>query len=562
MEGNGLKHSEKFRARALFDAVEAYGIQDVVISPGSRNAPLIIEAESRPQFTRHVITDERSAAFTALGMASASEKPVMLVCTSGSAVLNYHPAVAEAFYAKIPLIVVSADRPTYRIDKGEGQTIRQHEVLKNHTFVSVTLSEEVNKPELLQAQLEKTFRAALEHKGPVHINIPFEEPLYGFVSGHEKLKFSPYEEKDLPVADETLDRLESIWKKARRKLILVSQMPLSERPLEQLERLVQFGDTVILTENIANVNGKDYLSHTDRLIFPLTASEWKELAPDLVITVGRNIISKKIKFLLREQKPALGHWHVEKTTLPPDTFDVLSEHINTSPGMCFSQLLFRIYDYEPPTSYASLWKELARRREEKHKAFLKNPDFGDLKFYEILSQILPQDWQVEWANSTVVRYAQLFPFRPEILHYANRGTSGIDGSVSTAVGRAKKSGRPTLLVTGDLSMLYDSNGLWQEIPENLKIIVINNGGGDIFRFIPGPSEVSAYEKYFVARHGKNFEYLGRFYGLKYTSLKTRLPREAREKLETFLHSDLQMLEIDTSETENARLLRAYFSSLK
>ena len=559
-----MKHSDKTKARFIFDAAESYGIADVVISPGSRNAPLIIESVTREGLNKHVIVDERSAAFTALGMASMSDRPVMLICTSGSAVLNYHPAVAEAFYSQVPLIVVSADRPTYRIDKGEGQTIRQHGVLKNHTAYHTTLPDEENATEEIKEKIAKAFRTAWLHKVPVHINVPFEEPLYEMVPAHEPVTFEKVERELQMVPDDHLDRLEKVWKQAGKKLIIVSQMRPDERPVDELKKLAQFDDTVVLTENISNVEDPGFLAHIDRLIFPMDIGEWRRFAPDLVVTVGRNIISKKIKYLLRDVKPSLGHWHAGESLISLDTFDVQTEHIQVEPSVFLSQLLFRIYDWNPENKdYRKKWFDLAGNRKEKHDAFISSLPFGDMKFYQLLSGILPADYVVEWANSTVVRYAQLFDFEKGILHFSNRGTSGIDGSVSTAEGRAKKTSRPVLLVTGDLSFMYDSNGLWQDVPDNLKIIVINNGGGDIFKFIPGPSDVKGYDRFFVAKHQNRYVALAQQFGMGYSFLKTTDVETARGKISEFISSSTaQILEIDTSETDNASILKRYFNSLK
>jgi len=558
-------HSTKRSARIIMAALRSAGIRDLVVSPGSRNAPLIIEALAAG-YKPEVIVDERSAGFTALGMAQQSGMPAVLICTSGTAVLNYHPAVAEAFYARIPLIVISADRPPYRIDKGEGQTIRQHEVLKNHTHYSVSLPLDGDGDET-EAWVAQAVQTAFTHQGPVHINVPFEEPLYEQTDINENYGFDFSLRPDEPVIpDRLVDEAEQIWKMAKRKLFIVSQNRPSDTLQTQLERLAQMDDTVILTENLANVHHSSFHPHIDRLIFPFDNDEWKNYAPDLVITVGLNIISKKIKYLLRAVPPAYGHWHIGRHTVPPDTFDVLTRHWDTSPEMFLSQLLFRIYDFEPESDYKSLWDDLETYRRQKHEAFVRELPPGDMLIYKTLAQsdIPPHIFQ--WSNSTVVRYAQLFAFPRRHLHYANRGTSGIDGSLSTAAGAARRSGKPVLHVSGDLSFQYDNNGLWPGLPDNLKIITINNGGGDIFRFIPGPSQVPGYEKYFVYRHQKDFSNLAAHYGLNYRKLTARpgdTPEPFAENISAFLHDpETRILEIDTSATDNAGILKQYFHFLK
>jgi 2-succinyl-5-enolpyruvyl-6-hydroxy-3-cyclohexene-1-carboxylate synthase len=546
-------------------AARQAGIVDVVISPGSRNAPLIIEAEAYPGLQKHIIVDERTAAFTALGMSQASNKPVMLICTSGTAVLNYHPAVAEAFYSRIPLIVVSADRPPYRIDKGEGQTIRQKDVLKNHTLVSVNLPLE-NEEKKTKTLIAYAFEKAIRHKGPVHINVPFEEPLYEFSKNQEPLPFIRIgnEFSPTPVADEILNHAEKIWKKSKKKLIIVSQIQASPVLTKQLERLAKFPDTVVLTENLSNVQGNKILAHIDRLVFPLTAEEWQSYAPDLVVTIGNNIISKKIKYLLRETKIPNGHWHIGNAPVIPDTFDILTEHFQTDPEIFLSQLLFRIYDTEPVSDFSAIWWKLAADRKMKHGKYLKNIPAGDFCFYELLSKKIRPPYYIQWGNSTVIRYAQLVEFAHGIKHFSNRGTSGIDGSLSTAVGFARKTSGPVLAVLGDLSFRYDANALWQELPPNLKIIVIRNNGGDIFRFIPGPSLVQNFEKYFVASGVPmpDIRLTAESYGIDYMYTRPDHKKELQAAIDEFLNYDKNLIwELDTARYNNAKILKEYFRFL-
>ncbi len=555
-------HSAKAQVRLLFDHLEAAGVRDLVISPGSRNAPLIIEAQARPHFEKTVIPDERSAGFVALGMAEASGQPVAVISTSGTAMLNYHPAVAEAFYRQLPLIVISADRPEYRIDKGEGQSIRQRGALHNHVIAETHLSESES-PEAWNQQLTDVFSRLLQQNGPVHINMPFEEPLYETTGSVTRQTISAYSRPEAgPLDDARIDRLEKIWQQAGRKMIIAAQGRFDPIVNLQLERLAARPDTVVLTETTANLDAKGLLAHIDRLIFPLTGAQWEQLAPDLVISLGNNIISKKIKFLLRQRPPAQGHWHIGPHYITPDTFDRLTEHIHTSPALFFSQWLFRTAYEKPGGHYARRWMHLAARRAAKHREFARKVAWSDWMFYDLLSQNLPAGHHVHWANSTVVRYAQLFDFHNRVRHSANRGTSGIDGSHSTALGYARRTQAPVLHVTGDLSFLYDSNALWAPWPANLKTIVLQNGGGDIFRFIPGPSSVENYERYFVAPPAADLEKLAEAFGLNTLTITTKSRSRAAGQLQDFLADTAsQILIVDTSDAPNAQILREYFKAL-
>jgi len=553
------KHSDKPTAQLLSAALLKAGIRYIVISPGSRNAPLIIEFTNQPAFHNLSIVDERVAGFFALGIAQQTGRPAVLVCTSGSALLNYYPAIAEAFYSHIPLIVVSADRPQKWIDQGEGQTIRQHGVFKNHSWYNTTLSETGTEQDAYD--IKQAIETAFKRRGPVHINMPFDEPLYQII------------EKDLPETGNIqtefpdkiyevgfLEQFEQKWQASKRKMILVGQHKPSEFLQLQLNKLAEDPSVIILTENIANVTNEKFINNIDQAIFSLDDDQLKDLKPDILMTIGRNIVSKKIKQFLRKHQPK-EHWHVEKTALPPDTFEVLSQHFDTAPEMFLSQFLFLV---KPVTSdYQQKWLDIKQKHKLLHQKFLQQTGFSDLKSFELISQNIPNGYMVQWGNSSTIRYAQLFDYKPDIIHFSNRGTSGIDGSTSTASGAAYASGKPTLLVTGDISFLYDSNGLWHKyLPDNFKIILINNGGGEIFNFIPGPSQTGALNDFFVAKHRYDAAKLAEMYHLDYQKasnldeLKTGIQKLFDK------NDQSQLLEINTKAVDNAEVLKAYFKSIK
>ena len=553
------KHSAKPTAQLLSAALLEAGIRDIIISPGSRNAPLIIEFTNQPEFNNLSIVDERVAGFFGLGMAQQTGRPVVLVCTSGSALLNYYPAIAEAFYSHIPLIVVSADRPQKWIDQGEGQTIRQHEVFKNHSWYNVTLSETGTEQDL--NDLKTAIETAFKRRGPVHINMPFDEPLYQIVekefpeTGHIQTEFP---DKIYDVA--FLEQFEQKWQAAKQKMILVGQHQPSEFLQLQLNKLAEDTSVIILTENIANVTNGKFINNIDQVIFSLDDNRLEDLKPDILITIGRNIVSKKIKQFLRQHQPQ-EHWHVEKTALPPDTFEALTQHFDTAPEMFLSQFLFLV---KPVTSdYQQKWLDIKQKHKQIHQKFLQKTGFSDLKTFELISQNIPGGYMVQWSNSSTIRYAQLFDYKPDIIHFSNRGTSGIDGSTSTAAGAAYASGKPVLLVTGDISFLYDSNGLWHKyLPDNFKIILINNGGGEIFNFIPGPSQTGAINEFFATKHQYDAAKLAEMYHLGYQKVTNLDELQSGIQKLFATNKQAQLLEIDTKEVDNAGVLKAYFSNLK
>ena len=561
-----MKHSSKKSAQLLAAHLQQANISNIVISPGSRNAPLIIEFTNQKFFKNHSVVDERSAGFFALGMAQQLKQAVVLVCSSGSALLNYYPAVAEAFYSKIPLIIVSADRPQKWVDQGEGQTIRQHKVLSKHTHfdTSLNINELPKDLEFNDSQIGLAIKTALEKQGPVHINIPFDEPLYEVVENNTlTISKNHINLSDPIVNDNIVSKLAQKWLESSKKMILVGQYPISGSLQQQLDKLSQDPSVIVLNENISNVQSEKFINNIDQAIFALSDEQLDVLKPDILITIGRNLISKKIKQFLRKHKP-IQHWHIEKTDVAPNTFEALTIHINTSAEMFLSQFLFLIYDKldKNNSDYQSKWLKIKHRNKLLHQKFLSKTHFSDLKVFELISQNIPNNYMIQWGNSSTIRYAQLFDFEQDIVHFSNRGTSGIDGCTSTAVGAAFVADRPTLLVTGDISFLYDSNGLWNKyIPDNFKIIIINNGGGDIFNFIPGPSKTEALDDFFVTKHKYKAGDLAKMFHLDYilvnnlTDLKTKM-------LDFFKQNKkAQILEIDTSKIENHKVLKAYFKNL-
>ncbi len=552
-------HSNKLSAQIIAKKLIEYNISDIVISPGSRNAPLIIEFTNQKFFNNISVIDERSAGFFGLGIAQQKQKPVALICTSGSALLNYYPAIAEAFYSRIPLIVISADRPQKWIDQGEGQTIRQDKIFINHSLYNFTFDE--NNNVLNEQKCDKAIKTCIEKKSPVHINIPFDEPLYDTVKiNKNEAKPIQFSINTPEINNDTLQELFKIWQKSNKIMILAGQLSPTDFIEKQLVKLSNFSNLIVLNENISNIVHDKFINNIDQNIFYANENELEQLKPDLLITIGRNIISKKIKQFLRNHKPA-NHWHIEQNPFTaPDTFEALTAHIDTTPEMFFSQLLFLIYDLNTSKgNYRQKWLALKDKHKKKHKEYLEKIEFSDLKVFEFLSDNIPENMMLQWGNSSTVRYAQLFDFKKNIKHFANRGTSGIDGSTSTAIGACYATKIPTLMVSGDISFLYDSNSLWNKhIPNNFKIIVINNGGGDIFNFIPGPTKTKAIDAFFVTKHKLKVKKLAEMYGLEY-SLISNLT-ELKESFNNFINdnSNPKIMEIDTSKIDNAKILKNYF----
>jgi 2-succinyl-5-enolpyruvyl-6-hydroxy-3-cyclohexene-1-carboxylate synthase len=556
-------YSKKVLAQIVIHACEFNGIETVVVSPGSRNAPLSIGFHNNPKIKALSIVDERSAAFFALGIAQQSNKPVALVCTSGSALLNYYPAIAEAFFSGIPLVILSADRPKHLLNIGDGQTINQNAVFKNHILESVNLIEDAK---LTIENFEKVDAAILKsitEKGPVHINIPFDEPLYETTSELIDLPQKVKPEKlslldEIPIEVDDLERFSTIWNTSKKKLVLVGVHAPSELIQTQINHLLKDESVLVFTETTSNVYHKKAINSIDKLIAPLSDEEFKALQPDILLSFGSVVVSKKIKQFLREYQPK-HHWHVGKK-MALNTYHCLSHHFNISAELFFSQFFFLTTTIK--SDYQSKWLAIKNDRNTNHDIYLKAAPFSDLKVFNMIIKSLPNDIMLQLSNSSIVRYSQLFDIDNSLNVFCNRGTSGIDGSTSTAIGAAYYSKKQTVFITGDISFFYDSNALWNAtIKSDFRIILINNSGGGIFRFIKGPLESNAVD-FFETPHNLSAEQLCKMFDFAYSTANSM--ENLEDRLRTFYQKtdQPQLLEIFTPREVNDVVLKKYFTELK
>ncbi|TDD97974.1 2-succinyl-5-enolpyruvyl-6-hydroxy-3-cyclohexene-1-carboxylic-acid synthase [Flavobacterium cellulosilyticum] len=544
-------------AQSVIEICLAKGIKNIIISPGSRNAPLTIGFVSNPDFNCFSIADERCAAFFALGIAQQTNKPTAVVCTSGSALLNYYPAFSEAFYNQIPLVVISADRPQNKIDIGDGQTIRQQNVFKNHSLYNANLSQEASVENDLE--INKAINKAFTKKGPVHINVPFEEPLYQTVSKlNVDVTISALAKKQKKISIDEIIAYTNIWNKSKKKLILVGENKPNAIDVEIINFLAKDDSVVVMTETTSNLHHPSFLHNIDTIITPFTKKEFVKLQPEILITFGGMVVSKRIKGFLRAYAPS-NHWHIDELRAY-DTYGCLTKHFKVNPNQFFNQFLN--FTIPIPSKYKSSFAAIASLRQSKHQEYLDTIPFSDFKVFEKIISSLKHDSMVHLSNSSAIRYAQLFKIDSSITVFCNRGTSGIDGSTSTAIGAAVANEKQTTLITGDISFLYDSNALWNEyIPKNFKIILINNGGGGIFRILPGHEETPVFNKFFETSHCHTAEYLAKMYGFEYSIASDETSLE--NSLETFYSQNEIpcILEIFTPTRENDKILLQYFKEL-
>ena len=577
-------------AQTLILSCLKFDLFDVVISPGSRNVPLAIGFASNKKFKCYSIVDERSAAFFALGLSQKSKKPTILICTSGSALLNYYPAVAEAYYSEIPLIILSADRPEYKINIGDGQTINQsnvfeknilysnslkqdcshatEEIIKSNLQKIVNVKADFSKIEKLQKSIQKNneeiieiaFNLSINKMQPVHLNVPMEEPLYEFNDSPSiSVKVKKKTEKRLSLTD--LDNFYKAINKASKIMILIGVSDGNILSKKSIQKINSCSSIIVMKEHTSNVFNESFISNIDRLIGPIelqsnSDSLFDELSPEIVISLGGMIVSKKIKSFLRNYKPR-KHFHIGNN-ISKDSFYSGVEHINTTANKFFENIDLNKSD----SKYFEKWNQLDYSKLDLHNRYMKVINFSDLKVFEILTNWIPKKYNIQVANSTPIRYFQLFDLKNKNMMFANRGTSGIDGSTSTAIGSSVQNDSPVLLVTGDLSFFYDVNALWNNhIPKNFRIIIINNSGGGIFKILPGFKENNLFSEFIETQHNLSARLIAKMFNFNYTRVSTKFGLNLY--LRTFFKNSKKpkILEIKTSSVKSTKILKEYFRYL-
>jgi 2-succinyl-5-enolpyruvyl-6-hydroxy-3-cyclohexene-1-carboxylate synthase len=537
-------------------------IKDIVISPGSRNAPMMLTFPEYEAFNIYSIIDERSAGFFALGIAQKTRRPVVLNCTSGSALLNYAPALAEAYYQQIPLIVLSADRPEKLVDQGDGQAIRQKNVFQNYVRKSVHLPEDIKSTEKLIKYQKLVFRAIEASQkpvmGPVHINVPLDEPIYGEKPKSNITLLSLSTGKTILKLSKTKNELiRSKWETAKKKMIIVGQSIPNFELNNCLIDLAKNDDVTVLTETTSNLHSSLFIDKIDQTLTQINKENEIDFYPDLIVSMGGHIVSKKIKAWLRDNEK-LEHWHISLDENAPNVFFHLSEHIRIHEVDFLKNLV------SAKTSdklFQELWLKAKKQGQDLHEVFLSKIPYSDLMIFNALQETLPENIQLHFANSTPVRYSQLFNFGKNTIIDSNRGVSGIDGSVSTALGQSLAFDGQTIVLTGDLSFFYDNNALWNTyLHPKFKIILINNGGGGIFRFINGPLNSGKIDL-FETPHHRTAKRLAEDASMTYISCNKK--EDLHSAISSLIaYPKATVLEIFTPRETNDKVLKEYFFYLE
>lgn len=513
-------------------------------------------------FTCYSVPDERSAAFTAMGMTLEDHKPVAVICTSGSAAMNFYPAIAEAFYQKLPLVAITADRPLELIDQGVGQTVRQQKVYGEHVVAEANLLRDPG-DELSNSYNQRLINEVMlaSVRGPVHINVPFDEPLYDLL---QRMEDEVQVIRGVPSVPSppVLTPFAEIWNNSEKIMVLAGHMPPDQRLVKAVEALNHRSPFLLLTETVTNLPVDNSIATIDRLVNTIDSVEKRELQPDLLITMGGEIVSKMIKQFLADY-PSVQHWHLSDTGEVRDTFRQLKGVVRSEIALFFETLASLAKKGDP--QYRDKWLERASFKRAAHQEYLGKAPHSDLTVFEAIFSSIPQNCIVHSANSASIRYAQLFDHHPSIKHYTNRGTSGIDGCTSTAIGHALNTDKLVVLLTGDIAFLYDSNAFWNDrLPPNLRVIVINNCGGNIFRIIKGPSGQETFERFQETKHNLNLKGVANIFNIEYQQVDKMA--DLRERLAGFLDISFskapQILEVTTPRLENPEVLKAYFKYIR
>lgn len=540
------------------------GIQNAILSPGSRCAPLTLAFVRHPEIHSRTISDERSAGFIALGMAQQLGQPVVLVCTSGSAALNYFPAVSEAFFQQIPLLILTADRPAEWIDQWDGQTIFQEEVYGKHVKKTFRFPDSFEQKDQVwhagrivneAINLSRQFPA-----GPVHINIPLREPFYP--TEGEKFEYPEIPREFTTVtsqpqlSEESLKHIKNRLQEVKRLMIIPGQQKPNPSLQSLLDQLSKKQNVVVVADTISNLQGEHSICLHDHWLGNENLPG--ELAPDLVISFGKSLISKSLKQFLRKQ--AISHWHIQPDGQAKDTFQHLTRILACSPLGFFTWLAQNLPTQE--SEFAKAWMSLEKKVQAALPLAFESVEFGEYSALHTLLKKIPPFSKIHLANSMAVRYVNFLGKRNQEI-ICNRGTSGIDGSNSTAVGCTFTTKEPVTLITGDMAFFYDRNAFWHNYAmPNLRIVMLNNHAGGIFRLIEGPAKQPELEEFFETRQKLNAFHLAAEFGFEYQLIKNQ--EELEKALTNFYEPSLKLkiLEIESSSPKNAEILKQVKTHIK
>ncbi len=558
----------------MVETLARLGLKSAIACPGSRSTPLTVALARHPQIQTVPILDERSAGFWALGLAKASGLPTVLVCTSGTAGANFFPAVIEARESGVPLIVLTADRPPELRQCRSGQTIDQIKLFGNYVQYYSEMAVPVASFEMLnyarQTMVHAWRRSLLPGKGVVHLNCPFRDPLApATVEDIDDLQslepnqffaaISPVIKAQVLPATLPIE----IWRSQPRGIIIagVDQPEYPDRYCQAIAHLSKCLGYPVLAEALSPV--RNYAGYFPTLItsyeFVLRhQSVAAELAPQIVIQFGALPTSKTLRAWLQNHQPQT--WILAAGVDNVDALHNPSQQIWISSP---EQLLAALPKQEQSNPvYRENWlRQEQHIRTQLAEKLQRTSNFVEAKIAWLLSQHLPSDSSIFFANSMTVRYAEFFwqANHRRITPYFNRGANGIDGTLSTALGIAQQHS-PCVLLTGDLAFLHDTNGLLT-VPQfrgSLTVIVVNNCGGGIFELLDIAQSEDVFEEYFVTPQTVDLGQLCLAYGVKYQAVNSE--QALIEACQTLPKIGVRILEIKGDRRHDVQWLKSLFAS--
>ncbi len=541
------------------------GVQDVVISPGSRSTPLAYAFSQTKEIQHYIQIDERSAGYLALGISKAKQLPVVLLCTSGTAAANYFPAIVEAHYARIPLIVVTADRPHELREVGAPQAIDQIQLYGHHVKWSVDFPIADSHAETLPFIERHTSRAISmaqsAPRGPVHVNIPFREPLlldFAYKTKESLFKGSEYGEV---VASKTSERIfrEAIIN-TKRGLLIIGELQ-GDMDFDAFWTFAQAIQWPVLVDSLSQL--RTSIPHSckglviDQYDALLKSEKFKQaVVPEVVIRFGPQPVSKPLSLYLKSLMPKT-YIAIDEDPLFRDSLGVVTHHIQSNP-----QALWQSVETIHSSEILASWVRANEMATEYIASYIEEQD-DEGAFAGLLFNELKNHSDLIVGSSMPIRDVDTFFNKTtrDIGIYSNRGTNGIDGVVSTAIGIQMARQRPAILLIGDLSFLHDVNGLLvtRFHETDLTIVVMNNDGGGIFSYLPQASEETYFESLFGTPTGLTFDSIAKMYNTEYFSTQTK--EEFLKALDTPKKSNVRIIEVQTNRQKNVVTHRQLWTTI-
>ena len=549
--------------RRMTSALMNAGVKSVVISPGSRSTPLAYAFATTKSLDVYMQVDERSAGFFALGLAKATGEPVVLLCTSGTAASNLFPAVTEAHYARIPLIVITADRPHELREVGAPQAIDQIQLYGKHVKYSVDFplaEENSDVDDYIERHVQRAASVALTAPtGPIHLNVPFREPLQiDFELESPTTTFVQHIVGEDSLDNTTKQFIVDLVNKTEKGMLVVGELPIGINN-ELFWRFAKGLNWPVLCDPLSNLRAKVPTNCVelciDRYDALLKSDLFKEkVIPDTVIRLGAQPVSKPLSLYLKKVRPKTVVL-VDESPQFRDPLGIVTHHIQSS-----VEAFLQINVHNEENSYRRTW---SRANDEATRVMENSVGSDEGAYTRMLFSHLPDESDLFSGSSMPIRDVDTFfgKTAKDITIFANRGTNGIDGVVSTALGIQAARQRPTWLLIGDLSFLHDVNGLivsrFHET--DLTIVIMNNDGGGIFSYLPQAESGDHFERLFGTPTGLTFGHIATMYDAQYSPIESL--EEFEQELTKEKEKNIRIIEVFTNRNENVIAHRSLWNEI-